>query len=349
MKKERTTISTGSTRGPSPLSESVATWWTSHRRSLIRWGWIVLGLAGIGAVFSQLLSSTPPSYLLEVIVIQVLYAMSVNILIGYANLPSFGQAAFFGTGAYSVALVIQGVPLGIALLLAIGTSAVLAFLLGLLAVRTTGITFANVTLAFGQMLYLIAANTNLVGGDNGMLVMLPREVSFHGLWLVIVGCVVAGCLVIWWMLRTPFGETLLAVRDNPVRASSLGISTFRYRMTAFVVAGALAGLAGGLYALATGIVTADTLYWTRSGEPIIMCLLGGSKRFFGPVVGAVALTLILQQVGQGSTGYLIYVGAILLIVLILLPQGILSIPRRIREVLSSSRRAEAASGEVIGR
>jgi branched-chain amino acid transport system permease protein len=147
-------------------------------------------------------------------------------------------------------------------------------------------------------------------------------------------CVSAGCGVIWWMFRTPAGETILAIRDNPERASSLGISTFRYRLTAFVVAGSLAGLAGALYAFATGIVTADTLYWTRSGEPIIMCLLGGSKKFFGPVIGAIALTTLLQQVGQGSTSYLIYVGGILLVVLILLPQGLLSIPARIRQLAS---------------
>ena len=304
----------------------------ANRSRLVRAAWIAVAAAAIVVVFTQMTASTPPSFFLEVVLVQVLYAMSVNILIGYAHLPSFGQAAFFGTGAYAAALTIQGVPLAASLVIAVAVSGILALLLGLLAVRTSGITFANVTLAFGQMLYLIAANTDLVGGENGLLATLPAEISADALWLVIVGCVTAGCAVIWWMFRTPFGETVLAIRDNPERASSLGISTFRYRLTAFVVAGSLAGLAGALYAFATGIVTADTLYWTRSGEPIIMCLLGGSKKFFGPVVGAIALTTLLQQVGQGSTSYLIYVGGILLVVLILLPAGLLSLPARIRQV-----------------
>jgi branched-chain amino acid transport system permease protein len=306
----------------------------SNRRRLRRLLAIAVAALGLVFVFAEALATTPPSFFFEIVLIQVLYAMSVNVLIGYAHLPSFGQAAFFGSGAYAAALTIQGVPFFASLLIAIAVSGILAFLLGLLAIRTSGITFANVTLAFGQMLYLIAANTNLVGGENGLLATIPREISPQYLWLVIVGCVVAGCALIWWIFRTPYGETILAIRDNPERASSLGISIFRYRLTAFVLAGALAGLAGALYAYATGIVTADTLYWSRSGEPIIMCLLGGTKKFFGPIVGAIALTTILQQVGQGSTGYLIYVGGILLLVLILLPQGLLSIPARVRQILS---------------
>lgn len=306
----------------------------ANKKRLVRGLWIAAAAVAIIFILAQATATTPPSFFLEIVLVQVLYAMSVNILIGYAHLPSFGQAAFFGTGAYAAALTIQGVPLYASLFIAVAVSGILALLLGLLAVRTSGITFANVTLAFGQMLYLIAANTNLVGGENGLLATLPGEISPQYLWLVIVGCVAGGCAVIWWMFRTPFGETVLAIRDNSERTSSLGVSAFRYRLTAFMVAGALAGLAGALYAFATGIVTADTLYWTRSGEPIIMCLLGGSKKFFGPVVGAIALTTLLQQVGQGSTSYLIYVGGILLLVLILLPQGLLSIPVRVRQVLS---------------
>lgn len=306
---------------------------------------IIITVAALLLVFAEATAATPPSFFFEMILIQILYAMSVNILIGYAHLPSFGQAAFFGSGAYAAALTIQGVPLYASLIIAIGFSGLLALLLGLLAVRTSGITFANVTLAFGQMLYLIAANTNLVGGENGLLATIPSNITPQSLWLLIVVCVVAGCAIIWWVFRTPFGETVMAIRDNSERSTSLGISNFRYRLTVFVLAGALAGLAGALYAYSTGIVTADTLYWSRSGEPIIMCLLGGSKKFFGPVIGAIALTTILQQVGQGSTAYLIYVGGILLIVLILLPQGLLSIPERVRQFLK--RRGSADEGQKV--
>lgn len=303
-----------------------------NRNKLKRIFYIVIALAGVAYVASEALGPNPPSYFIEIILIQVLYAMSVNILIGYAHLPSLGQAGFFGAGAYSAALTIQGVPLLLSLLVSVILTGVLALLVGLLAVRTTGITFANVTLAFGQMLFLVAANTDLVGGENGLLATVPGDVTPQNLWLIIVFLVALGCAVIWWIFKTPFGETIVAIRDNPERSTSLGISNFRYRLAAFVIAGALAGLAGALYAFATGIVTADTLYWSRSGEPIIMCLLGGSKKFWGPAVGAIALTFILQQVGQGSTLYLIYVGAILLAVLFLLPNGLLSIPSRVGQL-----------------
>lgn len=334
-----------------PIPDGPSRSWLAHlaapenRVLLVRTIGIAIAVIALLFVFVEATAATPPSFFFEIILIQVLYAMSVNVLIGYAHLPSFGQAAFFGTGAYAAALSIQGVPLYASLMIAIGFSGLLALLLGFLAIRTSGITFANVTLAFGQMLYLIAANTNLVGGENGLLATIPPEITPQYLWLLIVVCVTGGCALIWWIFKTPYGETIVAIRDNPERATSLGVSNFRYRLTIFVFAGALAGLAGALYAYATGIVTADTLYWSRSGEPIIMCLLGGSRKFFGPVIGAITLTTILQQVGQGSTGYLIYVGGILLVVLILLPQGILSIPARVREVLKKRRPGPSGEGE----
>lgn len=320
-----------------------------NRNNLKRIFYVAIAIAGIVFVAVEALGPTPPNYFLEMILIQILYAMSVNILIGYAHLPSLGQAGFFGAGAYSAALTIQGVPLLLSLLISVVLTGILAFLVGLLAVRTSGITFANVTLAFGQMLYLIAANTDWVGGENGLLATIPRDVTPQHLWLIIVFLVALGCAAIWWIFKTPFGETIIATRDNPDRATSLGISNFRYRLAAFVIAGALAGLAGALYAFATGIVTADTLYWSRSGEPIIMVLLGGSKKFWGPAIGAIALTFILQQVGQGSTLYLIYVGAILLGVLFLLPNGLLSIPSRLAQAKERwSRNRKSGHSQEVG-
>lgn len=314
-----------------PRTGGTATW-------LRRAGWTALIVVLVYGVIAQATGETPPSYFWQIVLIQVLYAMSVNVLVGYAHLPSLGQAAFFGTGAYAVALTLQGMPLLVSLAVAAGLSGALALVLGAVAVRTSGITFANVTLALGQMLFLVAANTNLVGGENGKVVLLPASVSLHEFWLLLVALVVAGCASIWWVFRTPFGETVVALRDNAERAQSLGVSVYRYRLAVFVFAGVLAGLAGALYAVSTGIVTADTLYWARSGEPIIMCLLGGTKRFLGPVVGAVALTALLQQVGQGSSAYLIWVGGILLVVLIVLPHGLLSIPDRVRSLLGLRRR-----------
>ena len=308
------------------------------RTWLRRAGWAALAVVLLVGVIGQATGDGPPSYFWQIVLIQVLYAMSVNVLVGYAHLPSLGQAAFFGTGAYAVALTLQGMPLLLSLLLAAGLSAVLALVLGLVAVRTSGITFANVTLALGQMLFLVAANTDLVGGENGKVVLMPESVTLHQYWLLLVALVVLGCASIWWIFRTPFGETVVALRDNPERAESLGVSVYRYRLAIFVFAGLLAGLAGALYAVSTGIVTADTLYWARSGEPIIMCLLGGTKRFFGPVVGAVALTALLQQVGQGSSAYLMWVGGILLVVLVLLPHGLLSLPDRLRSMAGGRRR-----------
>lgn len=331
----------------SPTAERTPRRWDRLRGSgptttLRRAGWVLLGIVVLVGVVKQATGETPPSYFWQIVLVQVLYAMSVNVLVGYAHLPSLGQAAFFGTGAYTVSLTIAGMPLLMSL--AVGTllAGALALVLGAVAVRTSGITFANVTLALGQMLFLVAANTDLVGGENGKVVLLPEGVSLHQYWLLLVALVVAGCAAIWWVFRTPFGETVVAVRDNAERAESLGVSVYRYRLAVFVFASVLAGLAGALYAVSTGIVTADTLYWARSGEPIIMCLLGGTKRFFGPVVGAVALTALLQQVGQGSSAYLMWIGGILLVVLIVLPHGLLSVPDRIRALRGGRRREVAA-------
>lgn len=331
--------------------ESMVQRWlgATRRQWCARVGWLAVIIVAVVGVVSEATSEIAPSYFWEIVLVQVLYAMSVNVLIGYAHLPSFGQAAFFGTGAYAVALTIQGVPFLASLLIAMAVSGVLALFLGLIAVRTSGITFANVTLAFGQMLYLVAANTDLVGGENGKTALLPESMTPQGFWLVLVACVVLGCWFVWWIFRTPFGETVVAIRDNPERAASLGVSVFRYRLSVFVLSSTLAGLAGALFAAATGIVTADTLYWTRSGEPIIMCLLGGTRRFFGPVVGAIALTTLLQQVGQGSSAYLIWVGSVLLVVLIVMPRGLLTLPSRLRSMFRTRAVGTLRAGTNGGR
>lgn len=308
--------------------------WRGDKR-VTRAIWALVAIAAIWLVASQYFSKTPPAYFLELLIIQSLYAISVNLLIGYANLPSLGQAAFFGVGAYAAALTIQGVPLWISLLIATVVAAVMAGLVGVLALRTSGIAFANVTLAFGQVLFIFASNTRLVGGENGITGVTPKDVSPQQLWLIIVVISVVSIFAMWWILRSPFGDTLKAIRDNAVRASSLGIPVFRYRLVLFIIAGGFAGVAGALFGYATGIATADVFHWTRSGEPIIMCILGGRGKFLGPALGAIALTTLLQQVGQGSTAYMVYVGVILLVMLTALPHGLLSLPERIRSILTS--------------
>ncbi len=326
----------------------------SRRKPIGLWlTYALVAACTLGVFVSQLTGGSAPSFFLELILVQILYATSVNLLIGYSNLPSFGQAAFFGSGAYTAALVAGDVNIFFALALAVVVSAAIAAALGTLVVRTSGIAFANITLAFGQMLYLLVFNTKLVGGENGIAGVGFRPLSPTDFWILLNVCVVGGVALLWWLLKTPFGVTLLAIRDNPARATALGVGVYGFRLKAFTIAGAFAGLAGALFAFSIGIVTPDLLNWTRSGDPIIMSVLGGSKFFLGPAVGAMVLTTLVQHVGGSSAAYLLYVGGILLAILIIAPRGLLSIPQEIRRLLRNRRegarqpRIEARAGEPV--
>ncbi|HEX5540116.1 MAG TPA: branched-chain amino acid ABC transporter permease [Micromonospora sp.] len=226
-----------------------------------------------------------------------LFAVAVDLLLGFTGLLSFGHAAFWGTSAYATGLVAihLGVPFPVAVLAGALAAAVLAVPIGYLAVKRTGIYFAMVTLAFAQMIYYIANKWGTVtGGENG-LQSVPRELfgldlshefSFYYAALPIV-CL--GLFAAWRIVHSPFGRVLVSIRDNPARARALGYPVHRYKLTAFVLSAFLAGLGGGLFVMGHRFASLDVLHWTTSGKAVIVVVLGGMGTIWGGVLGAALL------------------------------------------------------------
>jgi branched-chain amino acid transport system permease protein len=295
---------------------------------------VYLLIAGV-LVAVPFVLTTGPLFLATSIVIAILFATSTNLLFGRAGIPSFGQAAFYGAGAYTVALASQADwQLPLALIAAVAVASLLAGIAALITYRLTGLAFSMITLAFSQVAYLVVIKSQTLGGYDGIPgVFGPKIGPFNPankttLWFIIVIVAVVALFVFRRIWYSPFGYTLLAIKSDPVRASYLGVSVRTYRAVAFIIAGGGAGLAGGLTAYASKIVTSDSLAWTESAVPIIMLLLGGAAYFWGPAVGAILLSLALYYFNQVSNLYLLFVGILLLIVLIALPRGLLSLTER---------------------
>lgn len=302
----------------------------SRRRALP----VVVVAAIVVAVFViPQLASTSSLVVWETALFFVLFATSTNLLFGAAGIPSFGQAAFYGAGAYTVGMAApHGWNVLLVLGLAIVVSAALALGVSLIAWRTTGLAFAMLTLAIAQGLYTLVVKVDTFGGYNGLYGIAAPElgpidlIDPATLWYFDVVCVAIGMFALWRVMRSPFGLTLNAIREDHVRATFLGVDVRRYRAAAFVVAGASAGLAGALFAYSNQVVTPDQLYWNQSATPIIMLLVGGMTYFWGPALGALLLTWFLHYLTDWTTEYVLYLGVILMAVLVFLPRGLLSLP-----------------------
>ncbi|WP_027483360.1 branched-chain amino acid ABC transporter permease [Deinococcus pimensis] len=232
-----------------------------------------------------------------------LFAVAFDLMFGFAGLLSFGHAAFWGTSAYTTAWLLghgQSVP--VALLGGTLTALVVAVPVGFLSVRSIGIYFSMITLAFAQMLSFLALQwTDVTGGENGLqglarpgLLGLDFTNSMHRYYFALV-VFALGCCAAYRVVRSPFGKTLVAVRDNETRARSVGYSPTRFKLTAFLISAALSGLAGSLFVFGHGVVSLEVVNWRTSGEVVMMTLLGGTGTLFGPVAGA-AIVLLLRDV-----------------------------------------------------
>ncbi|MEA2109893.1 MAG: branched-chain amino acid ABC transporter permease [Pseudomonadota bacterium] len=276
------------------------------------------------------------TFILGEILIMALFSMSFNLLLGYSGLLSFGQAGFFGVGAYSTALlIIKGwQSLSLILLVGIFTAALAAVIIGFLCVRRDEIYFAMITLGFGMMLFTIAHNwIELTGGSDGLpLASLPTlripglELSLfdpRNMYLLILAVFLAGIFLLWRLVRSPFGLILTAVRENKERLAFVGADVRLVRLAAFTIAGGLAGLSGTLFCLFNSMATPDFMHWSYSAKPILMTILGGSGVFLGPAFGAVIFFLLEQVITNITDNWMIFLGAILIPVVIFFPQGIL--------------------------
>jgi branched-chain amino acid transport system permease protein len=225
----------------------------------------------------------------------VLFACAFNLLIGYVGLISFGHALFFGWASYVTAHAakVWALPPELAILSGTAVAAVLGLIAGGLAIRRQGIYFAMITLALAQMMYFFALRAKFTGGEDGIqgvprgrlfgLFDLTNEAAMYVFVLVVV---LAGFLLIYRIINSPFGEVLKAIRENERRAISLGYQTERYKLVAFALSATLAGLAGSMKSLVFQLASLTDVHWTMSGDVVLMTLLGGLGTVFGPVVGA---------------------------------------------------------------
>ncbi len=273
-------------------------------------------------------------YLLTQIFVAALMAISFNLLLGTTGLLSFGQAAFFGVGAYTVGLLLTKTALGTlpVLGLAIVIAAAVAALIGIFCIRLSGVHFAMLTLAFGQLLYAVAFKWyGLTGGDNGIQGIPVRAVSLGNFtWslgstremyyfvLVVVALAVA---FLSRVRSSAFGATLKSIRENGQRAAYLGLNVKLYQWTAFILAGAFSGLAGGLYALMERSISPEIIHWTKSAEPVLMTIMGGIYSFVGPAVGAAIYIILNAYIVAWTENWSLVLGLVLLTLVLTLPGG----------------------------
>ncbi|MDP9397631.1 MAG: branched-chain amino acid ABC transporter permease [Actinomycetota bacterium] len=260
-----------------------------------------------------------------------LFAVALDLLLGYTGLLSFGHAAFWGSSAYASGLIAvhAGAPFPVAVLGGTLVAMALAVPIGYLSVRRTGIYFAMVTLAFAQMIYFLANQwRSVTGGENG-LQGIPRD--FFGLdlsepfffYYAGLPLILAGLAFAWRIVRSPFGKVLVAIRDNPARARALGYPVDRYKLLVFVISAGLAGLAGGLFAISHGFASLQEVYWTTSGKVVIMTVLGGIGTLWGSVLGAAVIVLLEDFLASsGFNGIGIITGAIFVLVVTVFRRGL---------------------------
>lgn len=266
-----------------------------------------------------------------------LYAISFNLLMGYGGMLSFGHAAFFGVGAYAGALLAKkaGVTSIWAFVLvmpgAMAVAALIAVVIGFFSVRRSGIYFAMLTFAFQMLLYTVALKAiGLTGGDDGMTGLRPPGLlaAPSNYYYFALAWVLPSVYALYRLVNSPFGLTLRALRNNPLRVQYVGVNVRSHQLITFVVAGAFAGLAGALFAFSSGNVFPGWLNWTASATPIVMAVLGGVQTFLGPALGA-AVYVVLEVTISGSTEYWpLFMGLIIMVLVLAMPRGLAGLLER---------------------
>ena len=306
---------------------------------------ITLVLALIGLAALALLPQFADRYYIQLftrIMVMAIFAMSLGLLVSGAGLVSFGHAAFFGLGAFVVALLSpkEATSVWLALPAALACTAAAALIVGALAVRTAGIYFIMLTLAFAQMFFFLFHDWKALGGSDGLYLAARPTVEVGDtrllnlnnrptLFYVVLAAMAGIYLLLGMLMRSPFGKAIDGIRVNEHRMRALGYSTYRYKLVVFVIAGAIAGLAGFLYATQNTYVNPALMGWRESGIVLMMVILGGMRSRLGPIIGAFALVLI-EDVFQGLTErWLLLVGIFVIAVVLLLPNGLAGLPERL--------------------
>jgi branched-chain amino acid transport system permease protein len=315
-------------------------------RSLDRRVWFAIVLLAALAVLPLVANATGNEFYIgqfRRILIFAIAAISLDLILGYGGMVSLGHAAFFGVGAYVVAILnwhadrevpLFGLMLGthdvlVTWTAAILVSAAMAFLIGLISLRTTGIFFIMITLAFAQMVYFFFVSLRAYGGDDGLrfpgdtvvlgIVDTENDVAFYYLVFAILCATLYLCRRV---VNSRFGMVVQGCRENERRMRALGFPTYKYKLAAFTLAGAIAGLAGALFAAHESYISPSIMHWTRSGDLIVMVVLGGMGTLIGPVIGAIAFLFLEKTLPDYTEHWMIVFGPILLLVVLFARRGI---------------------------
>ncbi|MFZ0989486.1 MAG: branched-chain amino acid ABC transporter permease [Xanthobacteraceae bacterium] len=265
------------------------------------------------------------------VVILAIAALSLNLIMGFGGMVSFGHAAYLGIGGYAVGILAkEGIGSGfVQWPIAVGAAALYALVVGALSLRTRGVYFIMITLAFAQMIYYIAIGLDRYGGDDGLTIY--HRSGFGGLidlsnrtvfYYLCFGLLLVGVYLVWRIVNSRFGMVIQGARSNERRMRAIGFPTFRYQLVCFVIAGAMCGLAGALLANHTDFISPAMMHWTRSGDLIVMVVLGGMRAIFGPLIGALTFLLLEEGLSRVTDYSNLILGPFLLLVAISWQGGI---------------------------
>ena len=287
---------------------------------------LAAGFLGLALVPVVALVANQPFYLdlFRRIMIFAIAAVSLDLILGFGGMVSFGHAAYLGLGAYAVAIpAFYGIDSGLVQwTLAMALSGAVALVIGAVSLRTSGVSFIMITLAFAQMLYYLGISITAWGADDGMRLVRRSQFGLldltnpYAFYYVVLGVLVALLWLGHRLIHARFGTVVRAARSNEARMQAVGFSTFRYKLAAFVIAGAVCGLAGALLANQTEYLTPSYMHWTRSGDIMVMVILGGMGTLFGPVLGALALLLLEDVLSAWTVHWQVVLGPLLVLVVL---------------------------------
>lgn len=305
----------------------------------------LLALAGLACVplagadfYTELIAKT---------LVMAIFAMSLDLLVGFTGLVSFGHAAYFGIAAYAVALLspkYEAASLWLVLPASVGLAALAALVVGLFVLRTKGIYFIMVTLAFAQMFFYVFHDTPLGGGSDGLYLNVKPTAELGGflpfdldqpthLYYFILAMLVLVYAFLARVLQSPFGRVLVGIKSNEHRMQSMGYLTFRYKLAAFALAGGLGGVAGFLYSVVFGFVTPELLSWHQSGNVLLMVILGGMGNLVGAVAGAFAFVAMQEVFSMWTKHWQLAMGLMIVAAVLFMPGGLSAVPGRIKRAL----------------
>lgn len=311
------------------------------------WFLIIASLIALGAI-PLVLPQVWVSLVAEML-IMALAGCALNLMLGYAGMVSFGPAGLYGVGAYTTALLLVkwNAPFAVAMLAAPFMAALVGLVVGWFCVRRSAVYFALLTLAFSQIIWTIIFQWyDVTNGDNG-IASIPLPEALYAITNVYYFCltIVLICIVVLWrIVNSPFGATLQAIRENPVRTEFIAVPVRRYQLAAFVISSFFLGIAGSLFSVFSGSAFPAYAHWAKSTDMLVICLLGGIHNFAGPVVGSVVYMLIINVLSKNTAYSMFFLGIILMILVLYMRNGIVGFATE--KLLRFGKRSSSGNGEV---